>query len=124
MIQGTDAKVRFTLTDGTSPIQPSALYNYAIDVYHLASGKKTQLATFLKSNTGLFSIVVFNDSLGKIDIILNRNLTAKFPIGDIYGEVSIMETATSDFILSKSKNGATAIFIDTVEASANSILIA
>ena len=119
MIQGEDIQVRLTLTDGTNPIVPSTLNAYSVVIYYLASGKKTVLATFLSTNTGLFDIVVFNDVQGKIDIFLNRNITAKFPLGNIYAEVFIQETASAEFISALANNGVNEILIDEVKTSAN-----
>lgn len=123
MIQGEDIQVRLTLTDGTNPIPPSTLNAYSVVIYYLASAKKTPLATFLSSNVGLFDIVVFDDALGKIDIFLNRNITARFPFGNIYAEVFIQESASSEFILALANNGVNEILIDEVKTSANPLVL-
>jgi hypothetical protein len=119
MIQGEDIQVRLTMTDGTNPIPPSSLNAYSVVVYYKETNKKTVLATYKSTNTGLFDIVVFNDVAGKIDIFLNRNITAKFPVGRIYAEVFIQETASSEFISSLANNGVNEIFIAEVYSSAN-----
>ena len=107
------------MTDGTNPIPPSSLNAYSVVVYYKETNKKTVLATYKSTNTGLFDIVVFNDVAGKIDIFLNRNITAKFPVGRIYAEVFIQETASSEFISSLANNGVNEIFIAEVYSSAN-----
>lgn len=123
-VQGEDIKVRFTLTDGTTAIAPSTLDAYSINVYYVdAAGIKTNIATYKSTTTGLYDIVVFNDAAGKIDIIINREQTKLIGKGKVYGEVFIKETATSEYILSKSVNGATAIYLFDMETSSNSSAI-
>lgn len=121
MIQGEDIQVRFTLTSGGVAIQPSTLDAYSVNVYYLdAFGVKVNLATYKSTNTGLYDIVVFNNTLGKIDIIINRELTRTITGNKIYAEVFIRATASSEFILSKSVNGQSSIFICDFFTSANS----
>lgn len=123
-IQGEDIQVRLTLTDGTSAIAPSTLDAYSVNVYYLDSfGVKQNLATYKSTNTGLYDIVVFSDALGKIDIIINRELTKTITGSKLYAEVFIKETASSEFILSKSVNGTSSIFICDFYTSANSSAI-
>jgi hypothetical protein len=119
MIQGEDIKIRLTMTDGTNPIVPSTLFAYAVVVYFLATGKKTQIAKYESGTTGAYGIDVFNDVLGKIDIILNRELTPKIPVGIVYGEVWIKETASAEYLLSKSKKGVSSVLLFEMDASAN-----
>ncbi|CAB4152582.1 hypothetical protein UFOVP606_17 [uncultured Caudovirales phage] len=123
MIQGEDIQIRLTITDGTTPIQPSTLNAYSVVVYYLASGRKTVLATFLNTNVGLFDIVVYDDALGKIDIILNRNITARFPEGEIYAEVFIQETASSEFINALANSGVSQILLFSISRAANPTVI-
>ena len=120
-IQGEDIQVRLTITDGTNPIAPSTLDAYSVSVYYIdAIGDKQNLATYKSSNTGLYDIVVFSDVDGQIDIIVNRELTKTITSGKLYAEVFIKETATSEFIASKSVNGVNAIFLCNFYTSANS----
>jgi hypothetical protein len=120
-LQGEDIQVRLTLTDGTNLIQPSTLDAYSVNVYYLDHfGAKQNLATYKSTNTGLYDIVVFSDSLGKIDIIINRELTKTITGSKLYAEVFIKETASSEFILSKSVNGTSEIFICNFVLSSNS----
>lgn len=119
MIQGEDIKVRFTLTNGTVPIVPSTLNAYSISIYYVDEfGVKNLLATY-KGGTGLYDIVVFNNTLGQLDIIINRELTRGLGKCKVYGEVFIQETATSEFISSLSHNGVNEIFLFDFETSAN-----
>lgn len=123
-LQGEDIQVRLTLTDGTSAIPPSTLDAYSVNVYYLdAFGVKQNLATYKSTNTGLYDIVVFSDALGKIDIIINRELTKTITGSKLYAEVFIKETASSEFILSKSVNGTSAIFLCDFVLSSNSSAI-
>ena len=120
-IQGEDIQVRFTITNGTTAIAPSTLDSYAINVYYIDSfGNKVNLATYKSSNTGLYDIVVFSDVLGKVDIIINRELTKTITSGKLYGEVFTKATSTSEFIASKTVNGTTEIFICDFLTSSNS----
>lgn len=123
MIQGEDIQIRLTITDGTSPIQPSTLNAYSVVVYYLASGTKTILATYKNTNVGLFDIVVYDDALGKIDIILNRNITARFPEGEIYAEVFIQESASSEFINALANSGVNQILLLSISRAANPTVI-
>lgn len=123
-LQGEDIQVRLTLTDGTNAIPPSTLDAYSVNVYYLdAFGVKQNLATYKSTNTGLYDIVVFSDALGKIDIIINRELTKTITGSKLYAEVFIKETASSEFILSKSVNGTSAIFLCDFVLSSNSSAI-
>lgn len=120
-IQGEDIQVRFNLTtDGTTPILPSTLNAYAINVYYLNEfGDKSLLATYKSTNTGLYDIVVFNNTLGQVDIIINRELTKTISKGKVYGEVFAQSTASSEFILSLSRSGASSIYLFDIDTSAN-----
>lgn len=121
MIQGEDIQVRFTLTNGTTPILPSTLNAYAINVYYIDEfGVKQNLATYKNGSTGLYDIVVFNNTLGQVDIIINRELTKQITKGKVYGEVFIQSTASAEFILSLSRNGVSSIYLFDFETSANS----
>jgi hypothetical protein len=120
-IQGEDIQVRFTLTNGTAPIAPSTLNAYSINIYYIDSfGVKTNIATYKSVNTGLYDIIVFDDTNGKVDIIINREQTKVMTSGKIYGEVFIKVTSTSEFILSKTVNGVSSIFICDFYTSSNS----
>lgn len=119
IVQGQDVKVRMTMTDGTNPIKPSDLDAYAVSVYYLASGVKKQLAKFESTVSGAYGIDVFDDDDGKIDFIVNREITPKIPAGEVYGELWIKETATSEYILSKSKSGVSGVLLFEMTAAAN-----
>lgn len=123
-IQGEDIQVRFTLTDGVSAIPPSTLNAYSINVYYTDPlGVKQNISTYKSSNTGLYDIIVFNDATGKVDIIINRELTKTISKAKVYAEVYIQETASAEFILSKSVNGVGAIYLFDMETSSNSSAI-
>lgn len=120
MIQGTDIKVRFTITDGTNAIPPSTLDAYAINIYYFNEfGDKVNVATYKSTNTTFYDIVVYNDATGKVDIVINRELTKTIKKGIVYGEVFIKETSTSEFIAAKSVNGVSSINLFTMETSSN-----
>lgn len=120
MVQNNDIKVRATLTDGTNPYVISALNNYELYVYSVSGNNKKLLASYKKSNTGIYSILVFNDALGKIDIVINRQLTRYLPNGtSLYLESRVRVTAGSEFISSIQNIGSNGILITTLNSSAN-----
>ena len=118
MIQSEDIKIRLTLTDGTSAILPSSLDSYSVVVYYIASGKKTVIATFSSEESGLYGITVYDNAAGKIDVVLNRDVTAKIPPSKVYAEVFIKETASAEYISNLAKNGASDIHLFDIEAAA------
>lgn len=120
MIQNNDIQIRITLTDDTGmAFVISALNALELYAYRLDGVKKIEIATFKKSNTGIYGITTVNDANGIVDIILNREKTRELPSTIVYIEPRIQLTATSDFINSLQNLGASGIKIDLNETSAN-----
>lgn len=119
MVQNNDIKVRLTLTDGTNAYAISALNDYEVYLYNLTGKDKTLLATYKKSNTGVYGIAVYDDAAGQIDIVINREVTKNAPSGKLYAEVRIRISAGSEFISSYQNLGSTGVEIDTLLATAN-----
>jgi hypothetical protein len=87
MVQNSDILVRLTLTDSDGvAIDPTTINDYEFYVYRQVGNDKVLLATYKKSNTGLYGIAY--DPVGDVyDIIINRELTSIIPNGKIYIEV-------------------------------------
>ena len=76
MIQNADISVVLTLQDSASTaIDPTTISDYEFYVYRLYAGEKVLLATYKKSNTGLYG-VAYDAILDTYTIIINRELTA------------------------------------------------
>ena len=121
MVQNNDIKVRATLTDGTNPYTISALNNYELYVYSVFINDKKLIATYKMGNTGVYGITIFDDVNGKVDFVINREMTRKLPDGTkLYLETRVQITAGSEFISSLQNLGANGVLIDTIISSANS----
>ncbi len=119
IVQNSDLKVRFTLTDGTNPYVISALNDYEIYTYVLSGKEKTLIATYKKSNTGKYGIAVYDPVTGKVDIVVHRQDTKNAPSGKLYAEVRIRVTTDSAYVSSVQNLGETGIELGTVELTAN-----
>lgn len=121
MIQNNDIKVRLTLQDSTpTPYVISNLNDYEVYIYNKPTGEnKKLLATYRKNDTGAFAIITYDDINGKIDIVINRQLTRGIIDGKLYAEVRVQLNAGSEFISSLQNIGANGILIDTLYTSAN-----
>jgi hypothetical protein len=120
MIQNSDIKVRLTLNDSAgSPYVIAALNAYEVYIYRENKGEKELLKTYKNTNTGPYAITVYNSAAGKIDIVLNRELTKSAPAGKLYAEVRIRLVAGSEFISSRQNLGGYSE-IDTLTTTANS----
>ena len=121
MIQNSDIKVRLTLQDATAtPYVINDLNDYEVYIYNKPTGEnKKLLATYRKDDTGAYAIDVYSSATGKIDIVINRQLTRGLPDGKLYAEVRVQLNAGAEFIGSLQNTGANGILIDTMVASAN-----
>ncbi len=121
MIQNSDIKVRLTLQDSeANPYVINDLNDYEVYVYNKPTGEnKKLLATYRKDDTGAYAIDVYDSANGKIDIVINRQLTRFIPDGKLYAEVRVQLNAGSEFINSLQNAGANGVLIDTMVSSAN-----
>ena len=119
MIQGNDTLIRATLTDGTNPYVISTLNDYQFYLYYLLLGVKTVIATFKKSNTGIYKVTVNNGPLGIVDIVLNRELTTALAPCTIYLESRIQIKANTEFISSLQNLGNVGTLVGDLSSSAN-----
>jgi hypothetical protein len=121
VIQNTDTTVRFTLKDSAGvAIAISSLSAYEIYVYRIFNNQKIIVASYKDSNTGIYDIVVNDGPNGKIDIILNREITSKTEPSKLYAEVRIRKTATSAFISSLQNLGEEGMLIGELKSTINS----
>lgn len=120
MIQNNDIQVRITLTDDIAvPFVISALNALEFYAYRMDGVKKIEIATYKKSNTGIYGITTVDDANGIVDIVLNREKTRELPTGQVYLETRIQLTATSEFISSLQNLGANGTAVDINNTSAN-----
>lgn len=120
MVQNSDIKVRFTLTDGTNAYNISALNDYEVYIYTLTALKeKTLIATYKKSNAGKYGITVDDAPNGKIIVTVHRQDTINAAPGKLYAEIRLRLTATSEFVSSVQNVGATGIEVTTLDKTAN-----
>jgi hypothetical protein len=120
MIQNNDIQLRVTIKDEDGvAFTISALNALEFYVYRLENNNKVLIATYKKSNTGVYGITTITDASGIVEIVLNREKTRTLTTGKIYLETRIQLTATSAFISSLQNLGATGIEIDTNVTSAN-----
>lgn len=120
MNQNNDIQLRVTITDEDStPFVISSLNALEIYLYRIDNLKKILVATYKKSDTGIYGISTINDTLGVVEIIINREKTRTLPAGKLYLETRIQLTAGSEFIDSLQNLGASGIEIDINETSAN-----
>lgn len=120
MIQNNDIQVRITLTDDIAvPFVISALNALEFYAYRMDGVKKIEIATYKKSNTGIYGITTVDDANGIVDIVLNREKTRELPMGQVYLETRIQLTATSEFISSLQNLGANGTAVDINNTSAN-----
>lgn len=121
MIQSNDITLRATLTDedGT-PFVISSLNALELYVYRLENNKKILIATFKKSNTGLFGITTITDASGIVEVVIGREKTREIPANTkIYIEPRIQLTASSEYKDNLENLGAAGVEIDTNQTSAN-----
>lgn len=121
MLQNNDIQIRITLTDEAgTPFVISALNALELYAYRLDSkNEKIEVATYKKSNAGVYGITTINDATGIVEIVLNREKTRNLPAGIVYLEPRIQIAASSEFISSLQNLGAIGIAIDTNYTSAN-----
>jgi hypothetical protein len=120
MVQNNDIQLRVTIKDEDGvAFTISALNALEFYVYRLENNNKVLIATYKKSNTGVYGITTITDASGIVEIVLNREKTRTLTTGKIYLETRIQLTATSAFISSLQNLGATGIEIDTNVTSAN-----
>lgn len=120
MNQNNDIQLRVTITDEDStPFVISSLNALEIYLYRIDNLKKILVATYKKSDTGIYGISTINDTLGVVEIIINREKTRTLPAGKLYLETRIQLTASSEFINSLQNLGTGGIEIDINETSAN-----
>jgi hypothetical protein len=119
MIQNSDIKVRLTLKDGSGAAYViNSLNAYEVYVYYLDGNEKKLLNTYKNTSTGPYAITVNDSANGKIDIVLNRQMTKKAPEGKLYAEVRVRLSVGSEFISSKQNLGSF-VEIDTLSTTAN-----
>jgi hypothetical protein len=120
MVQNNDIQVRITLKDEDGvAFTISALNALEFYAYRLDNNQKVLIATYKKSNTGVYGITTITDGSGIVEIILNREKTRNLPNGIVYLETRIQLSASSEFISSLQNLGVNGTQIDTTTTSAN-----
>ncbi len=120
IVQNTDTVIRITLKDSTgTAIDISTLSAYEVYLYQIVNNVKVKVAYFKSSNTGIYDVIVNDAPNGKIDVILNREVSINTPPGTVYAETRIRQTATSTFISSVENLGVNGIEVGEIVSTAN-----
>lgn len=120
MVQNNDIQLRVTITDEDGvAFTISTLNALEFYVYSLENNTKVLIATYKKSNTGLYDVTTIDDVNGIVEIVLNREKTRTLPNAKIYLETRIQITAGATFINSLQNLGVNGTEIDTNLTSAN-----
>lgn len=120
MVQNNDIQLRVTITDEDGvAFTISTLNALEFYVYRLENNAKVLIATYKKSNTGIYGITTITDGSGIVEIILNREKTRSLPNQKLYLETRVRITAGSEFINSLQNLGINGTEIDTNQTSAN-----
>lgn len=118
MVQNTDIQVQLTVLDSDgAALDPASIDDYEFYVYRMSGNDKILLATYKKSNTGLYGITY--DAVGDTyTIIINRELTSITPNGKIYIE-TLFQLTDASFINGVRSFSSTHNFITTLSTSAS-----
>lgn len=120
MVQNNDIQLRVTIKDEDGvAFTISALNALEFYVYRLENNKKILIATYKKSNTGIYGITTITDASGIVEIVINREKTRDIPNQKLYLETRIRLTASSAFINSLQNLGVNETEIDLNKTSAN-----
>ncbi len=120
IVQNTDTVIRITLKDSTgTAIDISTLSADEVYLYQIVNNVKVKVAYFKSSNTGIYDVIVNDAPNGKIDVILNREVSINTPPGTVYAETRIRQTATSTFISSVENLGVNGIEVGEIVSTAN-----
>lgn len=118
MVQNADIQVQLTVLDNTGiAIDPTNVQDYEFYIYRMNGNDKVLLATYKKSNTGLYG-VTYNAPTNTYTIIINRELTSIIPNGKIYIE-SLFQLIDGSFINGFRNYSSTGNYITTINSSAS-----
>jgi hypothetical protein len=99
-------------------IPVSSVFDYEVYLYSDCGGTINLIATYKKSNTGMFAIGVPGSPNNKITIVVNRELTSSTKPAEFFVETKLQFSAGSEYINSKA-NRSDQKYILKVNKSAN-----
>lgn len=118
MVQNSDITLTLTLkTSAGVNIDPTDINDYEFFIYYLNGNDKALLATYKKSNSGLYGIT-YDAIADTYTIIINRELTAIMPSKTIYIE-SLVQLIDATGIGGFKNISSTANLVTTMVSSAN-----
>lgn len=119
MIGFEDKKIGVSLKASGVALPLSSLNDYHFYIYKICGNKKQVVATYKKSNTGMFAITPDGTETNKGYVVFNRKQSGVEEGETIYLEVMVQFTAGSEFISLKQNKGKTGVFLATIEETAN-----
>lgn len=106
ILRGTDVTMRtFQVKDSAGTlINIADILDYNIYVYSIEDNEKVHQLTFRKTPVGDDKSIVIVDTT-TIGFIVDRNYTKTAPLGNLYAEIEVQLTASSNYVSSKQNTG-------------------